>query len=235
MKWTKLLIVLLVSGFCMAGPIGSPVSTLDDGQSSVAVDYMAQKQDVQIYGSGMFDGLIPELRTDLISVTGSRGVGGLDVFARIGWADVEQNDGDRVIGAGARATLIDWGDLKIGMTGQFNIMRLQTATTVEIGKCWWKRTVNVNADLDITETTLAIGPSYEMGNLTVYGGPAVYRLDGDIETNSRLVEDGSIKETTSVIGYVGGKLNLVDGIQITGEYQFASDFQAVGVGAIIPF
>ena len=239
---TGILIVLLFD-VAHAGPIGSPTATLEQGTGSVGVDLTSQRQDLQIFGTGLFDGVIEDYDNQQTTATLSYGVTDrFEVFGRVGYLEGDGTiDGERVMGAGARLTLsenpFDVEGLSIGMTGQFSLARLDVSVPVTIGHCWWKRTIPVDMSVDLFETIMAVGATYEIDDFTVYGGPALYRLDGDIEaTSSKWLgnEDGSLK-SDKVIGYVGASWNCWKDIKLTGEFQFAPDHQSIGIGASIPF
>ena len=236
-----MLLVILICSFCIAAPIGSPTASLEAGKASIGGELSRQTQDVQVYGTGLLDGIAADVQTDMASLLLSYGMTDrFNVYGRLGYIDVEGNQKERLTGVGARATLAEnllTEGLDIGITGQFNLARLQTQIPVKICPCF---SIPVDADIDLFETILAIGPSYEYGDFTVYGGPAIYRLDGDIEASAKLppwmkVEDGSIKETTSIIGWIGGSWNAWKDLQLTGELQFGSDFSNIGLGCIWKF
>ena len=238
-----ILIVLLMCSLVYAGPIGSPTATLEQGKASIGADMSTTRRDIQIYGTKLFDGLMKDYQSDQLTATVSLGVTDrFEVFGTVGYLEGDGTiDGERVMGAGARATIAEnvfAEGLDIGITGQFNLARLEGSVPVTIGKCWWKRTIPVDMSVDLMETIFALGATYTTGDLSIYGGPALYRLDGDIEATSSFIlgnEDGSIKETTSVLGYVGAAWEVMQDVKITSEYGFGSDYQNIGLGVIWRF
>jgi hypothetical protein len=236
-----IVIVMLMCSMCVAAPIGSPTATLEQGQASIGMDMSRQTQDVKVIGTGYFDGIVPEVKTNMISALIGYGVTErFEVYGRIGYTDIEDNQRERITGIGARATLAEnvlVDGLDIGMTGQLNLSQLQTQGKIK----YWCLSIPVDMDIDLMETIVAVGPSYALNGFTIYGGPAIYRLDGDIEAEAGWlppfisVDDGSIKETTSIIGYVGGAWECLDNLNLTGELQFGSGFSNINLGAIWKF
>jgi hypothetical protein len=228
-------IVMLMCSMCLAAPIGSPTATLEQGQASVGMDLSHQTQDVQITGTGFFDGIVPEVSTNMVSALIGYGVTErFEVYGRIGYTDIEDNQKERLTGIGARATIAEnvlVDGLDIGMTGQLNLSQLQTQGKIKYP--WFS--IPIDMDINLMETIVAIGPNYKYGDFNIYGGPAIYRLDGDIETNSYFVEDGSLEETTSIIGYVGGSWECWKNLTVTGECQYGSGFSNINLGAIWKF
>jgi len=243
-----IVIVLLTVSLAQAGPIGSPTATLEQGTASVGIEMFRQEQDVVIYGTGLFDGEVPKVQTDMVTVPISYGVTDrLNVFGRVGYATVEDNPTSRLIGAGARATLWEKDNLSVGMTGQFNLMRIETVGYKnQDGYCsfslkkphwtWhpaWVETIPMNVDL--TEVIFATGITYKLDDKWTFGGgPGIYWLDGDIETNNDNLQDGSIKQDR-VFGFANAAYKLTKDIDLTGECQFGNDLFGLGVGILWKF
>ena len=56
-------IVLLMCSLVYAGPIGSPTATLPQGKASIGGDMSTTRQDIQILGTGIFDGVIEDYQS----------------------------------------------------------------------------------------------------------------------------------------------------------------------------
>jgi hypothetical protein len=166
----------------------------------------------------------------------------LNIFGRVGYATVEDNPTSRLIGAGARATLWEKDNLSVGMTGQMNLMRLETvgyknhpaiSFCRHIWKPAWVETIPVNVDL--TEVIFATGITYKLDDKwTISGGPGIYWLDGDLETDNDNLQDGSIKQDR-IFGFANAAYKLTKDIDLTGECQFGNDLFGLGIGILWKF
>jgi len=97
-----------------------------------------------------------------------------------------------------------------------------------------------DADLDFWEVQVAIGPTVEVDGVSLYGGPFLHFVGGDLDINGQTTTGGTITTTASqdireqshIGGYVGAQWNVNDNTCAHVEVQFTGDAWAAGVGAI---
>ncbi len=102
-----------------------------------------------------------------------------------------------------------------------------------------------DAELDFWELQIAAGPTLEMDNFRIYGGPFLHIIDGDIELDTTGVDafaatwqvesSGEIAEASQFGGYAGAQWLVAENTSANIEIQFTADAWAVGLGAIWKF
>jgi len=81
-------------------------------------------------------------------------------------------------------------------------------------------------------------------NLSVYGGPFLHLVDGDLDISGKMVDEGSeilmktsgdIEEESQFGGYVGASWDVRKDISCYLEGQFTGDAWGIGLGAVRRF
>ena len=100
-------------------------------------------------------------------------------------------------------------------------------------------TFSGDADLDFWEVQVALGPTVDMDGVSLYGGPFLHFVGGDLDIQGRSTADATnvtisqdIREQSHIGGYVGAQWNVNDNTCAHVEVQFTGDAWAAGVGAI---
>ncbi|UCF15731.1 MAG: hypothetical protein JSW59_20240 [Phycisphaerales bacterium] len=96
-----------------------------------------------------------------------------------------------------------------------------------------------DADLDFWQVQVAIGPTVEIDNVSVYGGPFLHFVGGDLDIDGRSTASATnvtisqeIREQSHIGGYVGAQWFVNDNTCAHVEVQFTGDAWAAGVGAV---
>jgi len=98
-----------------------------------------------------------------------------------------------------------------------------------------------DADLDFWEVQVALGPTVDFDGFSVYGGPFLHFVGGDLDINSQVTTDDEItttaikldiREESHIGGYVGAQWFINDNACAHVEVQFTGDAWAAGVGAV---
>lgn len=247
----KLLIVTI--GLIFAGQawaltyIGSPTSNAKQGELLLGFDYSDSELDVEWRGYGL-KGIIKNVESDLY--LGKVGLGlldGFELFGRFGLnrmdytlrqmeytEDIEDgfcfNSGNEFTwGVGTKATLgrkdnLSWGAL-------FQIMDFTGHD-----KTYFDGYL-IDTEIDAYEIQLAIGPSYERGNLCLYGGPFLHVIGGDVDmkSESTTLSSFDIEQGSEVGGYVGLGWQFEENSSLNVEYQLTGDAQIIGISLLNRF
>ena len=98
-----------------------------------------------------------------------------------------------------------------------------------------------NAEIEFCEVQIAIGPTWRMeDNLSIYGGPFLHFVNGDLDFSGRTVELGStidmvstgdIEEKSEFGGYVGASWDANERTSYFIECQLTGDAWGIGIGA----
>jgi len=100
-------------------------------------------------------------------------------------------------------------------------------------------TFSGDADLDFWEVQVALGPTVEMDGVSIYGGPFLHFVGGDLDIDGRSTADATnvtisqdLREESHIGGYVGAQWFVNDSTCAHVELQFTGDAWAAGVGAV---
>ncbi len=101
------------------------------------------------------------------------------------------------------------------------------------------------ADFDYWEVQIAAGPTVELENFRLYGGPFLHFVGGDIDIDGLtetlnpgdtvVLRSQDIREKTLLGGFIGAEWPIVSDGLFNIELQATSDAWAVGLGAIWRF
>ncbi len=151
-----------VSPVAIAGTVGNPTATVAKGSFLVGAEIDIWKRDMKNGGTFDVDGT-------KILVKGTGGISdNIDVFAKIGMAEVEDSGFDLAIGVGGKVNVYERGKVKAGVVAQVLM---------------WSGD-DSGADIDITEFDLAFGVSYDVTKeFDCYGGLMLAMVQGDFNGN----------------------------------------------------
>lgn len=199
----------------------------------------------------------------------------LEVYVQLGIADLKARtrdadepdewsglnfDNDFAWGWGTRYTFYEQGTVRWGASLQMNW--LDTS--------WGEKSVydddiqfdgfdvaaevveDVQIDWSSFDLLLAVGPTVDMGNWNLYGGPFYYMVSGDLDvtvTNTAcfdtgvvsgsgvgmMKESGDIEEDSNFGGFVGAQCTVMEKYDVTTEISFTGDGWAIGAGVCCAF
>jgi len=161
---------------------------------------------------------------------------GAEISGLIGLSDIEESEEDGLRstndvtwGAGLKLNFIESGSFGLGAAFQFTSLEGDDETAVG--------PFIAEGDLDAYLLELAVGASYKLHHVSLYGGPFVHFITGDFEGRvAGLRETIDVEQEESKLGgYVGISAELADNSNVTLEYQFTDDSYAIGVGIVHRF
>lgn len=183
-----------------------------------------------------------------------------DIYGRLGVADVECDEIMRIFadgstpnryqgldstygfawGFGTKATFGRDGDIVWGGLFQFTRSNPDGSSINLLGD----PNFTGEAEIDYYEIQLAVGPTLQLDDVSIYGGPFVHFVRGDLDISGGTEEDvygpatieisaHDILEKSQFGGYVGVNLNATDNASLYAEYQFTADAWAFGLGTLL--
>ncbi len=226
------IVVALTGSAAMAlAPMGTPTAGLKLNQFRAGLDYSYSKMDIEGSPSDGDDYTIKDFTSNGIWANLGYGIAdSLEAFVRLGAANGdfdEVDDSDDIgysgdyqfsYGFGAKWTFwqqqekLDWGTL-------FQMDWLKTKDAPD------------EDDIEIAayEIQVAVGPTWKASdNLSIYGGPFVHFLRGDVDFEGGDSDD--LKEKSEFGGYVGAQADLTESTLLFGEFQYTGDGWAFGTG-----
>jgi len=185
-----------------------------------------------------------------------------DMFVRLGMSDAQDDissvnangslsdqyknfDGDSGFGwgFGTRATFYQEGDTTWGGLIQVTWSNPDSSDVVIESDPSFTGEV----EMDYWEVQIAIGPTVELDNCRLYGGPFLHFINGDLDLSGRIddppgtpdliTQDTSheIREESQIGGYAGAQWYLNENSSLFTEFQFTSDAWGFGIGTTWKF
>lgn len=218
------LIVLLVFGGRAFGlaPMGSLVPELSQSQWSLGFDYSYSRFDVELSGLGL-TWTESNVKSNMIFANLGYGISNdWEVFLRLGLADAEVGSFDTsaefAYGFGTKVNLGNYNNLDWGALFQINWFEMDDTYTLG--------GFTGNSEIEAYEIQIAVGPTYNAGNYKIYCGPFLHFINGDWDVANVSFD---IEEKSSVGGFLGISTDLTSNSNISVEYQFTGNAQAVGL------
>lgn len=177
-------ILLLFFSVAMAGTIGNPTATVEQGSFRVGAEIDLTERDTEDDDGGES----VEAESNRYIVRGTYGISDqINVYAKLGMADctVDEFEGDNefTYGGGLKATIYDEGEVKIGVVAQ--ISHFSSEDSYEEEEADYYYTYSYSEDIELTwwEYEIAVGASYEgLENFVPYGGIFYSKIDGEAKS-----------------------------------------------------
>ena len=249
-------------------PMGPPTAGLKQGQLKIGIDYSYSTTDLELsegqwieYLDGLFYDSGEAVSFTLKDFKVNKGYANLgygiadncEAFLRLGGADAEfgdslwednekfDSDADLAIGGGIKATFFEEYNLKLGGLFQANWAEFDGKL---IAPHWAAPDL---VGIDMTEVQIAVGATYICTDLlSIYGGPFLHFVQGDLEDIYSEVDVGGVSLLTSEYmwdineesifgGYMGVSLELVEECSFNIEIQHTGKAAAFGTSLIWRF
>ncbi len=249
-------------------PMGPPKSTLEKGQLAIDFKYSYSEMDLDLsgkvrenQGEGWSECDYTKYR--IIDLTSNMFLGSLDygicdnwdVFGHVGAADAKDEmketqacgksgqryydfSGDYGLawGFGTRTTFCEVDNITWGGVFQMTWSNYEQSSV----KLQGDPTFSGDLDLDFWEIQVAIGPTLQLDGLSIYGGPFLHFVKGDMVLKSSsgvvLVESkGDIREESIFGGYGGIQWDITEETYWYTEYQVTGDAWGIGTGVAWKF
>ena len=272
----KILLAILVSVVVCSSaptalaldPMGPPTAGLQEGQFKAGVDFSYSKMDLELtagtyveYLDGVLSASGEATSFPLKDFKASKAYANLgygfadncEGFLRVGgtkskfgdsiWLDSEEFDSgnDLAVGGGIKATFFEEEGLQLGVLLQGSWAEHQGL----LDSPNWTGPDFV--DIDMVEVQLAAGASYTWeGIFSIYGGPFLHFVSGDLEDtvgasvtglgellNSKY--DWEIDEDSVFGGYIGAQLEVAEGCSFNVEYLKTAAADAFGASILWRF
>ncbi len=248
--------------------IGPPTASNEQGRFDFGIEYSYTKMDLDLENGSYIDFLngafydwgdaldvtLKDLKVNRTYAKFGYGIAdNAEVFFRLGgmnakfgdslWEDSEEFDSDVELaaGAGIKLTFYEEDNVKLGGLFQFSAAsfdgRLESPNWL----------ISDFVEVDMVEAQIALGASCKCNeNLTIYGGPFLHFVGGDISDNTSQVSttpagllasefNWDIKQSSVFGGFIGAQISFAEQYNINIEYQQTADASALGMGLIFKF
>ena len=231
------------------------------------MDLQGYGKDRESQGAGVW-GATTYAKHDIEGLTsnmvfGSLGYGvseNCDVYVRLGAADAQDEISEKrangaqgneyrgldgglgfAYGLGARTTLWQDGDVTWGGLFQLTWSNPGDGSISLTPRNDTSLNLTGDAELDFWEIQVAIGPTLQLDTFSVYGGPFLHVVRGDLDISVsgvdafsatwRVESSQDVTEQSQFGGYAGAQWDLDDRSSMYIEYQSTGDAWGVGLGA----
>lgn len=222
----RIVIITIVALF--ASPLwaltymGPPTSNVKEGDFILGFDYSDSETDIEWSGNGD-TGTLKDVESDLY--LGKVGLGiadGFEFFGRFGTSEIEDTGNEFAWGVGTKATFGQKGNISWGALFQY--MSLFGEDAQNFGG------YSLDGNVDFQEFQFAIGPTYQINELSIYGGPFLHFIEGDADLNIvGTTHSYDIEQDSEFGGYVGISWQFSKVSSLRVEYQSTGDAEVIGI------
>ncbi len=253
-------------------PMGPPKAILGESRWAIGFEYAQQEMDLELFGKvreNLGAGWLPsdftkykieDLTTNMF--LGSLGYGicdNWDAFVRVGVANAKDEitetqacgtpgsqyygfsgDYKAAWGFGTRATFFQEGNLTWGGLFQMTWLGIEGSSL----KLRGDPNFSGDVELDFWEIQVAAGPTLQLDGFSIYGGPFLHFVKGDMDLNGSTVDSGvtqlvssqaDIREESRFGGFAGVQWDIDENTSWYAEGQFTGDALGFGAGIVWKF
>jgi len=244
--------IMLLSSQALAFDYMGPTTSRlkNSGDASVGAEYFYSSMEIDADGIPALDltsDTIDDFEIEKITGIFALGMGrGSEIFFRFGVTDIDPDNTDEwggiprnigssdetlVLGGGAKWTLYDGAGFGWGLLTQVSWAEYDfDGRSYSVGG----HAVTLSPEFEFVEVQIATGPTIELNkDLTLFGGPFLYFLNGDAEFEGTV--DGSQSTLTTDMeqesllgGYIGAELEVGQNVVVSFEVQATSGSSGMG-------
>jgi len=237
----KKLVITIVALMCSQAFgltfMGPPMAELEQGQKSVGFNLSYSEMDIEVSGLGISETLNDAESFAYLVNLGYGVSDNWETFIRLGLTDVEFEEFDGssefAYGFGTKVTFeqkdsVTWG-------GLFQIIWANSDDSLT-GDVPGYGIVTADLEIDFYEIQIAVGPTYKMEGLSIYGGPFLHFIDGELDV-SVLGVTGTldVEQESEFGGYIGALFDINENVSCNVEYQQTGDAYAICTGLLWKF
>lgn len=232
----KLLMAIMV--LCAAGqalaltPLGPPRAGLKQKQHSLGFLFAGSEMDLEVSGYGLTEELSDTESTVYLMKAGYGLSDDCEIYTLIGMADISSEDyngsSELAWGFGAKFTVAEDDSMTWGGLFQMVSINSEGSISGDVPGYGWQ-TMDIEAQL--FDIQIAFGPTFNQEGFSLYGGPFLHFVDGDIEARALGVTvDLDLEQKSEFGGYVGAQFDLAESSSLFIEYQKTGDASAIAGG-----
>jgi len=237
-----LCVAVVWSGLCSSSaqaltPLGPPKAGLKREQHSLGFVFASSEMDLEVSGYGLSETL-PDIESKTYLARAGYGLSdGCELYTLVGLSDssAEGYNGSSELawGFGAKFTVAEKDSVTWGGLFQMCSTSSEGSVSGDVPGYGWQ---TIDLDIQLYDIQIAFGPTYTQEAFSIYGGPFLHFVDGDLEV-SLLGESGTvdIEQESEFGGYVGSQFDLAESSSLFIEYQMTGDASAIAGGIVWRF
>jgi len=228
---------LLSSSALALTPLGPPRAELEKGKRSLGFLFSSSEMDLEMTWGGLTS-TMPDMESNTYLLRAGYGLSdGCEIYSLIGFSDLSSEgfDGDSDVawGFGTKFTLAEKDQVTWG--GLFQMCSISSDGSIyEDVPGFGMQTIDV--DVQIFDIQIAFGPTYTKDAFSIYGGPFLHFVTGDLEGSALGVTvEFDIEQKSEFGGYIGTQFELNKSTAVFFEYQMTGDASAIAGGIVVRF
>ena len=237
-----LLSVVVVSGLLSSSalaltPLGPPRAGLKKEKSGLGFVFARSEMDLEVSGYGLTDELT-DTESNVYLVRAGYGISdGCEIYSLVGFSDISseefKGDSDVAWGFGSKFTFAKQGSVTWGGVFQFLHISSEDSVYQEIPDFGMQE---IEAEVQYFDIQIAFGPTYTKDAFSIYGGPFLHFVEGDVEGRALGVKvELDIEQKSEFGGYIGTQFKLNKSTDVFMEYQMTGDASAIAGGIVWRF
>ena len=237
-----------VFAYDLMGPTTSRLK--DSGKTSIGVEYFWSSMEIGADGISALDltsDTIDDFEIDKITANLALGMGrGSEIFFRFGVADADPDNNNNwgsipdnigssdevlVLGGGIKWTLYQNANFGWGLLTQLSWAQYDfDGKSYPVGA----HNATLSTEFEIIEIQIATGPTVKIdNNITIFGGPFLYFLNGDADfegtiNGSPAIVSADLDQESILGGYIGAGLELGQKANFSFEVQATNGSYGIG-------
>jgi len=237
-KLVMAMMVLFAVGRALAlTPMGPPRAELEKGKRSLGFLFSSSEMDLDISGYGMTEEMSDTESTAYLVKAGYGLSDGFEIYSLLGFADMTSEDykgnSEFAWGFGTKFTLAESAQVTWG--GLFQMVSLSSDGSIsgDVPGFGWQ---TIDVDVQLYEIQIAFGPTYTTEAFSIYGGPFLHFVSGDLDGSALGVTvEFDIEQKSEFGGYVGTQFELNKSTAVFIEHQMTGDASAIAGGFVWRF
>ncbi|MFB0552301.1 MAG: hypothetical protein ACETWQ_03205 [Phycisphaerae bacterium] len=228
---------LLSSSALALTPLGPPKAGLKQKQHNLGFVFASSEMNLKVSGYGLSETL-PDIESNAYLVKAGYGLSdGCELYTLLGLADfsAEDFDGDSQLawGFGTKFTVAQKNSVTWGGLFQMCSLSAEGSVSGDVPGYGWQ---TIDLDVQLFDIQIAFGPTYTQESFSIYGGPFLHFIEGDMDV-SLLGVTGTVdvEQESEFGGYIGAQFDLAESSSLFVEYQVTGDASAIAAGFVWRF
>ena len=229
--------VLLSSSAQALTPLGPPRAGLKQKQRSLGFLFARSEMDLEISGYGMsYTATDIDWKTYLAKL--SYGLSDdCELYSLLGFSKCSTDDfngsTEFAWGFGSKFTFAKNDSVTWGGLFQMCSISSEDSATTEVPYLGY---TSASVDVQLFDIQIAFGPTYIKEALSIYAGPFLHFVNGDLDVRANGDSASvDIEQESEFGGYVGAQFDLAESSSLFIEYQMTGDASAIAGGFIWRF
>lgn len=237
-KFLMAIMVLCAAGPALAlAPLGPPRAGLKQKQQSLGFLFARSEMDLKVSGYGVSDTMTDSESTAYLVKAGYGLSDGCEIYSLLGFADLSSEDyngsSELAWGFGTKFTVAKKDSVTWGGLVQFLYISSEDSAYEDIPGFGMQL---IEAEVKLFDIQIAFGPTYTQDKFSIYGGPFLHFVEGDVDGSALGVDVTlDLEQESEFGGYVGAQFDLAESSSVFVEYQMTGDASAIAGGLVWRF